>query len=225
MKKLLDREPTEEMIKKLGFEGFEGTIAYDIFLKNYHKAFDAAPELKIDMEPIAFLAGMECRHDGGMDCKAWSEGEFTIPVYSATSVIGMMSKQEYEEYRKTNALIDRHADQVASLQAENERLNATIAAQAQQIVEQQARIEELSYWLGQMQRAAEEVKCGLLGVDKLLAEDDNLSALAAHDAKKRKEVLEEAAEWFAHGFLVPKEERLYISTVYKELRRMAQEGE
>ncbi len=123
-----------------------------------------------------------------------------------------------------------------------------IAAQAQQIVEQQARVEELNAALSLWKVAsddAEECEFDELAhyaIPMPLFCDADGSAtcrpatstnsrsvqdavLAAHDRELRAKTLEDAAEWFAYGFLVPKEERLCISTVYKELRRMAQDGE
>lgn len=48
MRKLLDREPTEEMLGVLSFYPFSARVVYQ-------NLFDAAPEVKVDMEPFGYL--------------------------------------------------------------------------------------------------------------------------------------------------------------------------
>lgn len=36
-----------------------------------------------DVRPVAWCAGLDATVDGWMDVKAWSEGEFTTPLYAA----------------------------------------------------------------------------------------------------------------------------------------------
>ena len=39
--------------------------------------------LERQSQPVAWVAGIECNARGFIDCMAWSEGEFTTPLYAA----------------------------------------------------------------------------------------------------------------------------------------------
>jgi len=97
--KLLNREPTKEMYAACNNERLARVF--------WHKLYDAAPEIKIDMEPVDWLV---FKQKGGMflsrvknpnDAKYWTtHGCHVEPRHSA--------------------------NQVASLQAENERLTVKL---------------------------------------------------------------------------------------------------
>lgn len=66
MKKLLDREPTEEMLKALcAVKGMNIHTYREWWIEHFHALFDAAPELTVDMEPIFYVAwDKSSKHEG-----------------------------------------------------------------------------------------------------------------------------------------------------------------
>lgn len=92
-------------------------------------------------------------------------------------------------------------------------LQTQLAERGEIILEQQARIEELRYWLEEMQKCAAEENKGLLGTEFALLNKDNLSVLEAALKAERIKTLEDAIEScysLTHAF-----------KCHDELRRMA----
>lgn len=108
MKKLLGREPTEEMIiAACGVKGMSYDTCEKWWIEHFKALFDAAPEVTVDMEPFGYLKRVSTSKSyiGNLSSDRPQEG--VEAVYSFTQVGAM-----------------RHKDNQAilALQAENERM-------------------------------------------------------------------------------------------------------
>lgn len=126
MKKLLDREPTEEMLRIVDCHE-DGTYRFTSLKAMWQAMFDAAPEVKGGMEPVAEIAYYE--PDDGAD---GTDGEiYILPAKNYAPKVGdkFYSAAKLAEVVEANVikghqLEDELMEKLATLQAENERLTA-----------------------------------------------------------------------------------------------------
>lgn len=155
--KLLNREPTKEMLA-IGYSAWGVGSVESV----WQAMFDAAPELTVDMEPVAWEShtpiGGELFYDKQEAMDA-SDG-FISPVYSATKL--------------------------ATLQAENERLKSTLVSAEQDQSAAWAKCEERKAERDELLKTLQIVKHGMSSYGPLIKEIREVvtAAIAKHEGEK-----------------------------------------